>query len=270
MSVAIHGRHLSFSYDGIHNVWEDVSFSVEEGQWVAILGTNGSGKSTLVRVMDALLPIAQGELSVLGMDVRDKANHPSLRRQVGIVFQNPQEQCVASFVEDDIAFGLENYRIPETEIASRIGQALHQVGLDGYGQRDISSLSGGQMQKVALAGALALRPKILILDEATSMLDPMGRSALLRDISRLHNNGMTIIMVTHMAEEAVNADRIIVLGDKTIKAEGTPAEVFRDEALLERCGLMPPLPVRLWTHLGIKGTVPLTGQAFVEAICGLR
>ncbi|MFA6892183.1 MAG: ATP-binding cassette domain-containing protein [Sphaerochaetaceae bacterium] len=270
MPAAIVGQNVTFSYDGSHTILDDLTFSIDEGEWTAILGANGSGKTSLVRLFNALLPLTSGTIEVFGMPVVQPKNHPLLRRIVGMVFQNPEEQCVAPVVEEDISFGLENYQIPEEEIEPRTEEALRNVGLAGFASRNMASLSGGQLQKVAIASVLALDPKILILDEATSMLDPTGRSDVMETLRFLHQKGTTIVMVTHLSEEAVYADRIIVLGDGVIKANGKPKEVLRDVRMLHENGLEPPLPVRLWKRLGIAGPAPLSDEDFAEGICALN
>lgn len=240
----------AFSLDG-------VDFSVAEGEFVAVLGHNGSGKSTLARLTNGLLSPSEGNITVLGLDARDHKNLFDIRKQVGIVFQNPDNQTVASIVEDDIAFGPENVGLKRQEIGDRIGFALVAVGMEEFRNSTPARLSGGQKQRVAIAGVLALKPRIMILDEATAMLDPRGRKEVMDVVLRLNREeNITVLLITHYPEEAMLADRAIVMSKGKIVMEGKPAEIFSREDELERYSLTLPRPVRICRGLR-EGGVPV-------------
>ena len=233
---------------------KEVDFVVQEGEFVAVLGHNGSGKSTLARLIDGLLPAASGEITVLGLDACNPKNLFSIRRHVGIVFQNPDNQTVASIVEDDVAFGPENIGVPREEIGERIRFALDAVGMSEFRHSTPSRLSGGQKQRIAIAGALALRPKILILDESTAMLDPLGRKEVIDVVLRLNKEeNMTVLLITHFPEEAMLADRAIVMHEGRVVLEGKPKEVLSDEASLSKYSLALPFAYRLCRALSAGG-----------------
>ena len=240
----IDGKKISFSYltgPKADLVLREIDFYANRGELVAVLGRNGCGKSTLARHFNALLPLQQGELTVGGIDVRNQEEIWRLRRLCGMVFQNPDNQFVSSVLEEDIAFGLENYETPEEQIPEKTEAALRLVGLDGMGKRAPHTLSGGQKQRAALAGVLALDPSVLIFDEATAMLDPDGRREVLAVIRRLHREaGKTIIMITHYAEEAVAADRIVLMEKGRIAASGTPREVLQTRNCCQAWGWPRP------------------------------
>ena len=224
----------------------EVDLSIAEGEFVAVLGHNGSGKSTLARLIDGLLTPTGGKITVMGLDAGDAKNLFAIRKQVGIVFQNPDNQTVASIVEDDVAFGPENIGVPREEIGERITFALDAVGMSEYRHAMPNRLSGGQKQRIAIAGALALKPKILILDESTAMLDPLGRKEVMDVVLRLNKEeGMTVLLITHFPEEAMQADRAIVMHGGKIVLEGAPSEVLSDECRLERYSLALPAPYKL-------------------------
>lgn len=274
--MLIEGRHISFSYefDGCAvPALKDVSFHIKRGELVAVIGRNGCGKSTLVKHLNALLPLQKGELHVAGIDVRKEQDIWRLRRLCGMVFQNPDNQFVSDVVEEDIAFGLENYGTAENKIGEKVTDALRLVGMEGTERRSPHTLSGGQKQRVALAGILALRPDILVFDEATAMLDPKGRQEVLDIIRQLHEGGSTVIMITHYVEETVSADRILLMNDGAVLADGTPREVLTNRELMCRAGLVPPVPVRLYYDLKDAGIplsrCPLTNKEFVDEICRL-
>lgn len=231
-----------------------IDFSVEEGEFVAVLGHNGSGKSTLARLIDGLLTPTDGEITVLGLDAREPKNLFEIRRQVGIVFQNPDNQTVASIVEDDVAFGPENVGVEREEIGRRITFALDAVGMSEYRHSTPTRLSGGQKQRIAIAGALALKPKILILDESTAMLDPLGRKEVMDVVLRLNKEEkMTVLLITHFPEEAMLADRAIVMHGGEIVLEGEPKTVLSDEARLREYSLALPHAYQLCRALSAGG-----------------
>ena len=277
----IKGSRLGFSYfwDGESiPVFEQANIKLKEGEWTAILGCNGCGKSTLVRLMNGLLPLQNGNLSVNGINAGNPANKWELRKICGMVFQNPDNQFVSSVLEEDIAFGLENAQVPEREVTSKVKAALELVGLEGYEKRSPSSLSGGQKQRAALAGVLALNPEILIFDEATSMLDPKGRREVLAKMKKLRDCGKTVVMITHDVEEAVLADQVILMGcpngqknPNTVLAQGSVREILTDSRLLIQAGIVPPMAVRMYEDLKLAGIelnrCPLTKEELAEALC---
>lgn len=277
----IKGSRLGFSYfwDGESiPVFEQANIELKEGEWTALLGCNGCGKSTLVRLMNGLLPLQNGNLSVNGINAGNPANKWELCRICGMVFQNPDNQFVSSVLEEDIAFGLENAQVPEREVTSKVKAALELVGLEGYEKRSPSSLSGGQKQRAALAGVLALNPEILIFDEATSMLDPKGRREVLAEMKKLRDCGKTVVMITHDVEEAVLADQVILMGcpngqknPNTVLAQGSVREILTDSRLLIQVGIVPPMAVRMYEDLKLAGIelnrCPLTKEELAEALC---
>ena len=230
---AISFEDVSFAYEEGKYLFEHLNFSVEEGEFVAVLGHNGSGKSTLARLADGLLAADKGEIRIFDKTLKDK-NLYEIRKMVGIVFQNPDNQTVASIVEDDVAFGAENVALPRAEIGERIDFALKAVGMEEYREATVSRLSGGQKQRVAIAGVLALKPRIMILDESTAMLDPRGRREITEVVRRLNKEEhITVVLITHFMEEALLADRAIVMNKGEIVMEGTPTDIFeRHEELL--------------------------------------
>ena len=275
--IMITAKDLTFSYDysNSRRSLDNASIKVKRGELVAVLGHNGFGKSTLIKHFNALLEVQKGELTVAGLDAKDEANTVKLRRTVGMVFQNPDTQFVSSIVEEDVAFGLENYGVSYDEIPKRVSEALNAVGMKGYEKRSPSMLSGGQKQRVALAGVLAVEPDILVFDEVTSMLDPDGRRDVLSAIKCLHEEKRkTIVMITHYIDEAVFADRVYFMHNGKMLASGTPREMLTDLELLKSTGLTPPLPVRMYYDLMEKGIVlpfcPLTNEELTEAICRLK
>ena len=230
---ALEFKGVAFSYgDGSFTI-KNLNFSVEEGEFVVVLGHNGSGKSTLARLANGLLEADAGEISVFGKPLTNK-NLFEIRRNVGVVFQNPDNQTVASYVEDDVAFGAENIGLPREEIGARIEFALGAVGMQDYRHATVARLSGGQKQRVAIAGVLALKPKIMILDESTAMLDPRSRKEIIDVVLRLNREEkITVLLVTHFPEEALLADRAIVMNRGEIVMSGAPEEIFeRQEELL--------------------------------------
>lgn len=236
---AISFEDVSFAYEE-NFLFEHLNFEVEEGEFVAVLGHNGSGKSTLARLCDGLLTADKGKISIFGKPVEGKKLY-DIRKEVGIVFQNPDNQAVASIVEDDVAFGAENIALPRKEIKERIDFALNAVGIPDLREATVSRLSGGQKQRVAIAGVLALKPKIMILDEATAMLDPRGRKEICDVVKKLHREeGITVLFVTHFMEEALLADRAIVMNQGKIVMNASPKEIFSRSEELLKYGLTLP------------------------------
>ena len=272
--MMIEAENIIFSYASDSKrkrALRGLSFHVHRGEYAVILGHNGCGKSTLLRHLNALLPLQSGELTVAGIDASDPAEIWKLRRRVGMVFQNPDNQFVSSIVGEDVAFGLENYQVPRDEIPERVSAALRAVGMEGFEKRAPHTLSGGQKQRAALAGVLALEPKILLFDEVTSMLDPEGRAEVLGAMRRLHEDGKTVVAVTHYIEEAVQADTVWLMHDGKMLAHGSPREMLTQPELLAQTGLEPPVPVRLYYDLLNAGFelpyCPLTNKEFVEELC---
>ena len=268
----ITAKDLKFSYDKVKHAIDGVSFSVAKGEYVAIIGHNGSGKSTLAKLLNGLLPITSGELNVAGYSLLDTSNLFNVRKKVGMVFQNPDNQIVSSIVCDDIAFGPENLAVPREEIENRVNFALSAVGMQEFKDCSPERLSGGQKQRIAIAGALALKPEILVLDESTSMLDPVGRREVLQVASDLNKNqGVTVVAVTHYMEEVVRADRVIVLKQGKIILTGSPREIFKQKDILESAGLELPLASFVAQKLIEKGVLAkgeyLTEQEILEGLC---
>lgn len=223
---------VSFDYrlnsEEVVRVLRDVSLDIYPGEYVAIIGHNGSGKSTLAKHFNGILKPTEGNVYVAGFNTKDDRYRREIRRRVGMVFQHPDNQIVATIVEDDVAFGLENIGVPPREMRKRIDAALEAVGMSSYRNRPPHHLSGGQKQRVAIAGVLAMEPRCLVLDEATSMLDAHGRREILQVLRRLHQRGMTIIAVSHHMSEAAEADRVLVIEAGRIAMEGPPAKSFND------------------------------------------
>ena len=235
-------ENVKFSYpdSGVYAV-NGVSFKLKKGEFLSVIGHNGSGKSTLARLLNGLLEADNGKICVLGMDIAEGKNAVEIRKHVGVVFQNPDNQMVASIVEDDIAFGPENIGVPREEIGERIGWALNAVGMEEFRASTPARLSGGQKQRIAVAGVLAIKPDVLILDESTAMLDPKGRREVIEVVKKLNEEeGMTIILITHFMEEALLADRTIVMNRGEIALEGTPEEIFTSGETLETFNLSLP------------------------------
>ena len=260
-------NNVTFSYtpenQNSRNAVENVSFAVEEGEWIAIVGHNGSGKSTIAKLMNGLLLPQQGDVRIL----REPLNEENLwesRSLMGMVFQNPDNQFVGATVQDDVAFALENNGIPFEEMVKRVHAALEQVKMSQFLDHEPHHLSGGQKQRVAIAGALALKPKLLILDEATSMLDPQGRAEVLQTVQTLRTEtGLTVLSITHDLEEAMLADRVLFMNDGKKFAEGTPSEIFALGDKLVEFGLDLPFALKLSKLLQKEG-VPLMGQHMTE------
>lgn len=270
----INANELVYAYDeqdGARRSLDGISLTVDKGELVAVLGHNGCGKTTLARHLNALLPVQEGELTVAGCDARDENRVWQIRKSCGMVFQNPDNQFVSSFVEEDIAFGSRNFGADEADIPEKVRSALAAVGMAGFERRSPQLLSGGQKQRIAIAGVLATDPDIMVFDEVTSMLDPQGRQEVLDTIKRLHAAGKTIVMISHYIEEAVFADRVVLVHDGRKLAEGAPRDMLTDLELLRRTGLTPPLSVQVYYDLldaGVKlDLCPLTIEELVDEIC---
>ena len=263
MENTIEVRNLSYTYEGYGDVpdvmaLKNVSFTVERGSFTAILGHNGSGKSTLANVLCMLAQPTKGELIINGKSMTaDGVTDDDVfdaRRRIGMVFQNPDNQIVASIVEEDVAFGCENLGIPSGEIRRRVDEALDTVGMRRYARHSPHKLSGGQKQRVAIAGVIAMKRECIIFDESTAMLDPMGRREVMDTIERLNEeDGVTVILITHYMEEAARADKIIVMNEGTVLTEGTPSEVFSDPELLWGANLDVPQSTELLYRLKKAG-----------------
>ncbi len=235
-------ENVSYSYDKQIDVIKNVSLEIYQGEHIAIIGHNGSGKSTLAKLFNGLVKADSGSVKVMGIDVSDKKQVFEVRKKVGVVFQNPDNQLIASIVEDDIAFGPENLGIKREEIAKRIEFALKSVGMEKYRHSSPTRLSGGQKQRIAIAGVLALKPEVLVLDESTAMLDPQGRSEVLEVAKNLNKEqGTTVINITHYMDEVVSADRVLVMNKGEMVLSGTPQEIFNNREKIAEFGLELPL-----------------------------
>lgn len=253
-------QNVSFRYEAgseseqlplaVHNV----SLAIKKGEFVAVLGHNGSGKSTLAKLSNSILLPESGKVLVNGMDTADESLSYDIRRTVGVVFQNPDNQIVASVVEEDVAFGPENLGVPPEEIRKRVDDALKAVGMYEYRKHEPHKLSGGQKQRVAIAGMIAMLPECLVLDEPTAMLDPRGRKEVMDTILKLNREmGMTIVFITHFMEEAVRASRVVVMDNAEVLMDGTPREVFRQADRIKAAGLDVPKAAELARELRKKG-----------------
>ena len=277
MSTMLQTEHLSFTYPAEEGqtstvALEDVSLSIERGSFVVVLGHNGSGKSTLAKHMNAVLLPSGGTVYVEGMDTKDEALLLEIRRRVGMVFQNPDNQIVANVVEEDVAFAPENLGVPSEEIRRRVDDALAAVGMSEFTRHAPHLLSGGQKQRVAIAGVIAMAPECIVLDEATAMLDPAGRREVLSAIRALNQErGITVVLITHHMDEAMDADRLIVMNDGKLVMDGAPAEVFTQVEALRAMGLAAPDTVELLYGLRQGGMdVPLDAlmvDECADAIC---
>lgn len=255
--------HMSHTYEDENGqtvyALKDISLEIQPGEFVAIIGTNGSGKSTLAKHFNVLLVPTEGTCEVLGMRTDDPANLWKIRQNVGMVFQNPDNQIVAAVVEEDVAFGPENLGVQPEEIRQRVSDALARVRMTAFAKHGPHLLSGGQKQRVAIAGILAMQSRCIVLDEPTAMLDPMGRKEVMDTIRQLNQEGITVIIITHFMEEAVQAGRVIVIHHGEIKMDGTPREVFTHVDELLELGLDVPVPAELAARLRRKG-IPLEGD----------
>ena len=259
MSAAISAEHLAYSYPGVEDtpgvaVFEDLSLTVEEGSFVAILGSNGCGKSTLAKHFNSILLPSGGSVYVWGMDTADEERLIQIRKTVGMVFQNPDNQIVANVVEEDVAFAPENLGIASPVIRQRVDNALKLVGMYSYRTHAPHLLSGGQKQRVAIGGVIAMEPKCIVLDEPTAMLDPKGRAEVMETVKRLNSEkGITVILITHHMDEAAQAQRVVVLDQGRVALDGTPREVFSQVEKLHGMGLAAPETVELCSSLNACG-----------------
>ena len=266
-------KDLCFAYEGDHLAVDHVSFSVPEGQYVTIIGHNGSGKSTVAKLLAGLLEKKSGSIVIDGLELNQKNLH-QLRSRIGIVFQNPDNQFIGSTVRDDIAFGLENHCVPQEQMDDIINAFSARVGMSEFLDKEPTHLSGGQKQRVAIAGVLAMAPKILIFDEATSMLDPQGKDEIKRVIMDLHRkSGLTILSITHDIDEVTSSDSVLVLADGKVALTGTPAEVFSQEKMLKKIRLDIPFSLKLADELNKRGVSvnrELTMEGLVKELCRLH
>ncbi len=277
MQQILEAEALKFAYisedETYHFALNGIDLSVKEGEFVVILGHNGSGKSTFARLVNALNTPTSGRLEVAGMDTSKEENQLAIRETAGMVFQNPDNQLVATVVDEEVAFGPENLGVPREEILERVQQSLEMVGMEQYQKRAPHMLSGGQKQRIAIASTLAMHPKMIIFDEATAMLDPKGRSDILEIIHQLNAQGMTILLITHFMEEAVDADQVVVMSNGFVLKKGTPQEIFFDEQLLQKAELLPPFAAQLYMDLKKKGIAlspALTREELAEQLCQLQ
>ncbi|MDN7229250.1 energy-coupling factor ABC transporter ATP-binding protein [Planococcus liqunii] len=266
-SIIMSFKDVTFTYtpddQSVRPAVADLSFSIEEGEWIALVGHNGSGKSTIAKLMNGLLFPQAGEVAAMNLTMSEESLW-DIRSQMGMVFQNPDNQFVGATVQDDVAFALENNGVPHEEMVVRVKESLRQVKMEEFLDHEPHHLSGGQKQRVAIAGALALRPRLLILDEATSMLDPQGRMEVIETIRELREEtGLTVISITHDLEEAALADRIIVMNAGRKHKEGTPEEVFLTGNELTTLGLDLPFAMRM-THLLREAGVQVLGEHMTE------
>lgn len=274
---AIEVKSVTFSYNANQpdrtDVIKDLSLNIEEGTFVALVGHNGSGKSTLAKLLNGLLLPTKGQVKIFGNSTADASKIYEIRKNVGMVFQNPDNQMIASIVEDDIAFGPENLGVEREEIIRRVDWALSKVGMLEHKKGTPFKMSGGQKQRLAIAGVLAIMPRVLVLDESTAMLDPQGRSEVLKVAHELNKEeGITVIHITHYMEEALGADRLIVMNDGKIAFDDTPAEVFRHYDELKKIKLAVPWDTQFAIALkkaGIDVGQPVKEEDLIESLCQL-
>lgn len=279
MEKIIRTENLIFQYPADEDVKpepavKDITIEIEKGSFTAIIGRNGSGKSTIAKTFNALLLPTSGAVYVRGYDTKDADRLWDIRQTAGMVFQNPDNQLVSSIVEDDVAFGPENIGIKSEEIRGIVDEALFSVDMYDFRKKAPHMLSGGQKQRIAIAGVIAMKPECIIFDEPTAMLDPKGRSEVMNIIRKLHNEGITVILITHFMEEAADADRIVIMNSGQIAADGTPQEVFSDRAAIEAAGLRVPMAADIADALRGKGLdIPqgiIDTEELVKAICQLK
>ena len=261
-------ENLKFRYDNEQPVYalDGVSTSVKRGEFVAVLGANGCGKSTLAKHFNAILLPESGKVYVEGMDTSDDSKLYDIRQTVGMVFQNPDNQIVATVVEEDVAFALENLGVPPDEMRRRVDESMKMAGIYEFRERAPHNLSGGQKQRVAIAGVVAMRPDCLVLDESTAMLDPHGRSQVMKTIRQLREAGITIVSITHYMEEAAQADRVLVMSRGRIVMEGTPEQVFSQTERLHGYHLDVPQAAELRDEL-VKAGIPMPENVITPDAC---
>ncbi len=268
MAKIIEVSQLNFAYPAEEGrtaspALHDVSLEIEEGEFLAVLGHNGCGKSTLAKHFNGILKADSGKVTVMGLDAADDENLLEIRRNVGMVFQNPDNQLIATVVDEDVAFALENLGVPYPEMVKRVDEALELVGMTKYRHHAPHRLSGGQKQRIAIAGILAMRPKCIVLDEPTAMLDPQGRKEVMKTIQRLNREeGITVVLITHYMDEAVQADRVVVMSEGEMILDGSPKEVFQNVGLLHSLSLDVPQTAELMFALrqeDIKVPISLLG-----------
>ncbi|MBR2877426.1 MAG: energy-coupling factor transporter ATPase [Clostridia bacterium] len=275
MEKIIEFKNVSYKYsDEESEVINNLNIDFYSGQFTCVLGHNGSGKSTMAKLINAINYPSEGSVVSFGYNTSDEENEIKIRQNIGMVFQNPDNQIVATIVEDDVAFGPENLGVPRDEIRKRVDEALRIVDMYDYRLHEPHKLSGGQKQRVAIAGAIAMQTKCIVLDEPTAMLDPKGRKEVMNALQRLKNEmGMTIILVTHFMDEAVDADRVVVMNDGVVCFDGTPQEVFAHTEELKSIGLSVPKPLELALELKKEGydlgEAVLTEEEFSEAFKNL-
>lgn len=264
-------KNLSFQYEGSSKkVLKNLNIDIKEGEFICVLGHNGSGKSTLAKLINAQYIPTEGDILVGNMNTKDDDSLWDIREMCGMVFQNPDNQLVATIVEEDVAFGPENLGVPREELRKRVDECLEIVGMSEYKRHSPALLSGGQKQRIAIAGILAMNPKCLLMDEPTAMLDPQGRKDILDTVLKLRKMGKTIIHITHYMEECVNADRIIVINEGDVVLEGTPREVFSNVEQMKEIGLDVPEPTEISyllnkSNINVRADV-LTVDELVEAL----
>ncbi|MDU4670453.1 MAG: energy-coupling factor transporter ATPase [Finegoldia magna] len=268
-------KNLSFQYEGSSKkVLKNLNIDIKEGEFICVLGHNGSGKSTLAKLINAQYIPTEGDILVGNMNTKDDDNLWNIREMCGMMFQNPDNQLVATIVEEDVAFGPENLGVPREELRKRVDECLELVGMSEYKRHSPALLSGGQKQRIAIAGILAMNPKCLLMDEPTAMLDPQGRKDILDTVLKLREMGKTIIHITHYMEECVNADRIIVINEGNVVLEGTPREVFSNVVQMKEIGLDVPEPTEISyllnkSNINVRRDV-LTVDELVEALESVR
>ena len=268
-------KNLSFQYEGSSKkVLKNLNIDIKEGEFICVLGHNGSGKSTLAKLINAQYIPTEGDILVGNMNTKDDDSLWDIREMCGMVFQNPDNQLVATIVEEDVAFGPENLGVPREELRKRVDECLELVGMSEYKRHSPALLSGGQKQRIAIAGILAMNPKCLLMDEPTAMLDPQGRKDILNTVLKLREMGKTIIHITHYMEECVNADRIIVINEGDVVLVGTPREVFSNVEQMKEIGLDVPEPTEISyllnkSNINVRADV-LTVDELVEALESVR